>query len=152
MNAMTSMILNRYVEWDRYADKFGFVTITRNGFKSFIEAIDDEKLSQVARGLGGTNPKEMMLFWYKKLNIDTFLRYLSAYCRYGRIAEYEVDAHDGTYIITIHHELGEKYSRFLAGFFGEAIRTTLGAIPRSELGGNSVTLRFALSGSSSSGA
>lgn len=138
------MILGRYVEWDRYADKFGFVTITRDGFLAFLSAIDDEKLVEVAKKLGSTNPREMTLFWFKKLNIQTFLAYLSLYCKYGRIAEYEFENEGKDYIITIHHELGRKYSFFLTHFFTEAIKTIVGSDPKAETSKNSVALRFVL--------
>ena len=140
-NALVSMILTKYVEWDRYIDKFGFVTITRDAFKSFIDSIEDEKLVEIGEDLGSRNPKEMTQFWFKKLNISTFLRYLSLYSEYGRITQYEL-ATDPNYTLILHHELGEKYSRFLSYFFDQAIRTIIGITPDVKLGKNSVTITF----------
>lgn len=141
VNTLITMILTKYAEWDRYTDKFGFVTITRDGFKSFVESIDDEKLIKIGGDLGSRNPKEMTQFWFKKLNLATFLRYLSLYCGYGGIAQYELETDPG-YTITLHHELGEKYSRFLVHFFDHAIRTITGTTPHLEMGKNSVVITF----------
>lgn len=143
-SSITSVILSKYVEWDRYAEKYGFVAITRDGFISFLNAIEDEKIADVAKKLGSTNPKEMTLFWFKKLNIHTFLAYLSLYCKYGKIAESEFENNGKEYTITIHHELGPKYSIFLSHFFVEAIREIVGPSSTSEIGKNSVVLAFTL--------
>ncbi|MFQ5920211.1 MAG: hypothetical protein ACE5I4_09260, partial [Thermoplasmata archaeon] len=51
VNALVSSILTKYAEWDRYADRFGFVTITRNGFRTYVEAIEEEKLTEIGEEL-----------------------------------------------------------------------------------------------------
>ena len=142
VNALVSSILTKYAEWDRYADRFGFVTITRNGFRTYLEAIEDEKLTQIGGELGRRNPKEMTLFWFKRLNLETFLRYLSTYSRYGRIGEYELETRDGTHIISLHHDLGSKYSLLLAQFFKEALKTIANVSADVTVGENTLAIRF----------
>ncbi len=39
VNALVASILTKYSQWDRYADKFGLVTITRVGLRSMIEGL-----------------------------------------------------------------------------------------------------------------
>jgi hypothetical protein len=142
VNSLVSQVLTKFAEWDRHAEKFGFVMITRDGFRSLIEAIPDERLARVGPELGSTNPKEMTLFWFKRLGVDPFLRYLALYCRYGRIGEYEVEREASTYTITIHHELGAKYSSYLADFFGAAVRSVVGVPATIERGRNAIVVRF----------
>ena len=142
VNSLISQILTKYSEWDRHAEKFGFVMITRDGFRSLIEAIPDEKLARVGEALGSANPKEMTLFWFKHLGTEQFLQYLELYCRYGRIGEYEVDREGSTCTITIHHELGAKYSGYLADFFGAAVRSVVGVPATVERGRNAIVVRF----------
>ncbi|MGA9839697.1 MAG: hypothetical protein WBF81_02720 [Thermoplasmata archaeon] len=146
VNSLVSQVLTKYEEWDRHAEKFGFVMITRDGFRSLIEAIPDERLARVGQELGGTNPREMTLFWFKKLGAPQFLRYLALYCRYGRIGEFEVETDDRTYTITIHHELGPKYSSYLADFFSNAVRSVVGVSAVVERSRNAIVLRFTASG------
>lgn len=143
VNALISSVLSKYAEWDRYADRFGFVTITRDGFRSFVEAIEDEKLVQIAEELGSRNPKEMTLFWFKRLNLATFLQYLSIYSRYGRIGEYEVEAANGSHTITLHHDLGSKYSLLLSRFLRKALETVANVSPQLSVGENALAIRFA---------
>ncbi len=142
VNSLVSQILTKYADWDRHAEKFGFVMITRDGFRSLIEAIPDERLAKVGPELGSTNPREMTLFWFKRLGAQPFLQYLALYCRYGRIGEYEVETDDHTYTITIHHELGAKYSNYLADFFSAAVRSVINVPATVERGRNAIVLRF----------
>ncbi|MFQ6013469.1 MAG: hypothetical protein ACE5LS_07485 [Thermoplasmata archaeon] len=143
VNALVSSILTKYAEWDRYADRFGFVTITRNGFRTYVEAIEEDKLTQIGEELGRRNPREMALFWFKRLNLETFLRYLSIYSRYGRIGEYEMEKRDGSHTISVHHDLGRKYSLLLARFLKEALETIAKVSSETTVGENALAIRFA---------
>ncbi len=143
VNSLISQILTKYAEWDRHAEKFGFVMITRDGFRTLVESIPDDLLARVGPELGASNPREMTLFWFKRLGVEPFLSYLELYCRYGRIGEYEVEQSAGGYVITIHHELGPKYSSYLADFFAAAVRSVVGVVPTVERSRNAIVLHFA---------
>jgi hypothetical protein len=43
-NALISSILAKYVEWDRYSQKFGFVSLPSEALKAIIEATEPDKL------------------------------------------------------------------------------------------------------------
>ena len=45
INSLLTSILVKYAEWDRYAEKFGLVSLTRADSKSLLKAIDENKLS-----------------------------------------------------------------------------------------------------------
>ncbi len=142
VNAIVASILTKYSQWDRYADKFGLVTITRVGLRSMIEGLDEESAARVARETGGQNPREMTMFWFKKSNLDTFLSYLNIICRYGGIGQYEVEMDARNCTILYHHGLGLNVSKYLSTFFTEAIKAIVGATAKSEAGRNSLVLRF----------
>lgn len=44
VNTFVSMLLKKYVEWDKYADRFGYVTLTRESLRRILQATDDNKL------------------------------------------------------------------------------------------------------------
>ncbi len=132
----------KYSEWDRYTEKFGFIAITRDGFNTILRAADPDKLTKLGSELGGRNPKEMTQFWFKRLNLETFLAYLSLYCRYGRIAEEEIENNGKKYVVTLHHDLGETYSVFLGHFLKQALQVIVGCESELDIGENSVVIRF----------
>ena len=142
VNALVSSILTRYAEWDRFADKFGFVTITRNGFRALVEGLDDEGRERVGRETGSQNPREMTLFWYKKLGLDAFLDYLSLIRRYAKWSEFEVQRDERRVTIQMQHHWGPKASNFQRFFMEEAVRGIVGVVPECEVGRDSVLLRF----------
>ena len=41
--------MTKYVEMDRYNERFGTITLRREGFRSILEAIEDDKITTLAR-------------------------------------------------------------------------------------------------------
>ena len=142
VNSLVSAVLTRYAEWDRFAEKFGFVTITKSGHQMMMEAIPEDELEALAERLGAQNPKEVTLFWFKRLGLDPFLGYLMAVSRYGKSFEVEVDRSGNEITLLFHHDYGAHYSRFLLHFFSKAIPSVVGVVPRSQVGRNSVVFKF----------
>ena len=44
VNTFVSMLLKKYVEWDKYADRFGYISLTRESLRRILQATDDNKL------------------------------------------------------------------------------------------------------------
>ena len=142
VNALITSIMTKYAEWDRYTERFGYMTISKDLFTSVLGAADDAKLIQAALELGARLPKEVILFFFKELNVDTFLAYMTLTCKYGHIAENEVQTHGRDYTVTIHHDLGEKWSNYLSSFVGQTMKKQLGITPHFDVIKNSVVTRF----------
>jgi len=141
VNAFLASILQRYTDWDRYADRFGFVTITRNGYRDLIQMIRDEDLAALGSKLGAHNPREMTLFWFKRLNLDTFLRYLSLVSRYARTLQHDVAMDGRDIVLTLQLET-PKDVVFTASFIDQAIREIVGVVPKVTAGRTSIVARF----------
>ncbi len=141
-NALLSSLLTKYAQWDRYTERFGFIDITRDGFRRIQEVITDKNRVKVAQELGTRNPKEMVSFWFKNTNITTYLLWLSTYCMYGHIAQYELEVDGTDYIITLHHDLGLEYSTFLGHYVSQSVKTMLNITPQLDVSKNSVSIRI----------
>ena len=142
VNALVTSILTQYAEWDRFAEKFGFVSIARVGYIALLDALSDEKLEEVGERIGRQNPRDMTLFWFKRLGIEPFLAYLNLVSRYSRTARIEVERSGSDVTLLVYHDLNERHSRLLRRLFGAAIHSVVGVVPRSQLGRNSVVFRF----------
>ena len=142
VNALLTTILTKYAEWDRYTERFGYMTISKNLFTSVLEAADDAKLTQAALELGQRLPKEVILFFFKELNVDTFLAYMTLTCKYGHISENEVETQGRNYTATLHHDLGPKWSNYLQHFVGQTMKNQLGITPKFEVIQNSLVTKF----------
>ena len=142
VNALVNAILTRYSEWDRFTEKFGVVTLAKTGYAAMFDAVPDEELDRLAERIGGSNPRDMTLFWFKKLGMDAFAQYLHLIARYARTIEYEMDRQGADVTLLIRHDGPPRQSRYLLHFFTAAIHSVVGAVPRSQSGRNSIVLRF----------
>jgi hypothetical protein len=117
-NALISSILVKYIEWDRYAKKIGRVTLPKEVLKSFIESTDINKLEFAAKEYAASTPKDIIVFTYKKFDIESILLHLSLLGKYSGAFKYELQIeHERQYTITMHHDFGEKFSYWLEQAF-----------------------------------
>jgi len=144
VNSLINAILTRYSEWDRYTEKFGFVSITRDAFRSIIDSTDEVNLAEVARDVGGRQVQELSTFWFQRFSIETFLSLLSLFSKYGGVGEYELATEGRNYVITMHHDMGDKWSSWLRSLWDQALRYALRIIPSIETTSSSVVFRFTL--------
>jgi ethanolamine utilization protein EutP (predicted NTPase) len=134
--------MTRYSEWDRFNERWGAISIRKEAFKSILEAIESDKLVDVAKDIGSHVPKEFIVFWFKKINLETYLEYLSLVCHYAKFAECEIDNHGNDYTIILSHDIGQKWSDFLATWLSEGLKVSLGVIPKIDTTRNSIVVRF----------
>ncbi len=142
LNGLITSILVRYAEWDRFADKFGVVTLSADLFRALIESVGETDLERIANDFGARLPNEAMLFWFKKADLDTFLRYLSLNSRYGNLGAFEEEVDGRTHRISIRHDHGENWSKFLRFFLGSILEKSLGIAPRFRVSKNGVLISF----------
>lgn len=149
LNALASMVFTKFVQWDRFAARFGYVAITHETLRSLLDLADDEGLTEAAQKVGARIPKEAVLFWFKKVNVDTFLSYLENVSKFGEQAEYECQTSGGDYTVTLRHDHGIKWSKWLKYSLDEALRNMLGVVAQFELTESEVVCRFYARGGSS---
>lgn len=142
VNAVVSQVLTKYVEWDRFADRFGFVTITRDGYRKLHDALPEKDFDQIADAAGSTYPKEIALFFFKRLGVESFIEYLNLSSRYAGWVEVDVRRVPGSIDIALRHGLGERYSRFLARYIAAAAREIARVPARTETHAGSVVLHL----------
>ena len=155
VNALISMVMRKYAEIDRYNEKFGTITLKRESLKTILHYITEDEIRTIAQEMGSRIPKEFMLLWFKDVNLEAYLEYLSLICRYNGFAEYEMeleraagygdddeDDKTGRYSITLVHDMGEKWSRFLMELIDTGMRKTLGLRPNFDTTKNSVIVKF----------
>lgn len=143
VNALLSTIIARQVEWDRFSERYGFISVTTEVLRNLIGAIDQKRLEEMGRRAGSRIPREMMLFWKIKPTIENFPTLLGFVSKYMKIAQYEVENEPGQQtVITARHELGENWSIWLRALLDEALRTSFGIQAEFEISQGFVVARF----------
>ena len=83
--------MTKYAEWYRFRERYATISLSPIGLSALLESVDDEKIETTSRELGATLTREFILFVFKKINLETYLSYLSLLCRYGGFAHLEVE-------------------------------------------------------------
>ncbi len=143
VGALISTILTKYSQWDRYTEKFDMITFRHETLRAILEATEDEVLVRKAREIGAKIPREFLMFWFKKTDLESYLRYLELLCNYGGFARYELEVDGRSYVITLLHNMGGKWSLFLKYVIEEGILSTIGIMPRFEVDQGSLIIRIA---------
>jgi hypothetical protein len=144
VNALLSAMIEKYVEWDRYTEKFELIPMSRRFLIPILETTDESRLMDVAEEFGVRAAKEIIPFWFKKLDIESLLGLLSVYSKYGGFSRYELETDGRNYMIVVDHGLGEKWSRFVERWIRRAM-SQIGISPKIEISGSSVIIRFSRS-------
>ncbi|MFI5421006.1 MAG: hypothetical protein ACHQ1H_08570 [Nitrososphaerales archaeon] len=143
VNSLVSEIFTKYSEWDRFADKFGMVTLPRQAFSKIWDYFTKEQAASWGKDAGRNIAPEIAQFWFKRLNAQTFLKLIALAAIYGKIYEYEVETNEWKqYTITVHHESNELFSIWLEQYFLSVIESFTGAIPKIKVGHTSVIITF----------
>jgi hypothetical protein len=142
VNALISMIMTKYAEWDRYIERFGGITIKPQALREILEVVDDDKLADIAKRSGSRFPKEFVLFWFKRASLGTYLKSLKLICKYKGYARYELETDGSEYTVILVHDLGEKWSNFLRHVVEGGIKSITGIVPKFEVNDDSLIVRF----------
>ena len=142
VNALISSIMTKYAEWDRFRERYATISLSPHGLCAFLESVDDEKIEIISRELGASLTREFILFVFKKINLETYLSYLSLLCRYGGFAHLEIENEGRDYTITLLHTMGNKWSNYLMNVIDEIMKNDLSIVPRFDITKNAVVVRF----------
>jgi len=142
LNTLANQIFEDYVEWQRYMEKFGTIVMSKDAFKLVLDSLDEQKLSNLAVKIAEKAPKEFILFKWKDLNTDTFVKFVRMYFEHCGYGQYDLARKEGENTFSIRHDLGRKGSLFLKTFLETAVQSTLGKSCNSKITENSLTISF----------
>lgn len=77
VNTLVSSILTKYAEWDRFAEKGGYMYLPREFFNIVLQTVEVEKLKRISEEFYCTgDPKGFLTFRSKRINIETALEHI----------------------------------------------------------------------------
>src|SRR2546428_11872675 len=129
---LANKALRRLVEWDMYADRFGFISMPREALSRMIELLSEDEVRDLGRWAGEDVYRAFTTFMFKHLDLETVLEVIpKPSSRYTRAFEYEEKRDGSRTVIVLRHGSGHKYSLFyeemaralFAALGGRGIRT-----------------------------
>src|SRR3989440_5660129 len=120
VNTLVNRALRKFVEWDAYGEKFGFITLPSAMLIKLMDCLTDEEARELGIWAGKNLVKEYITFWFKEVIPETLLEgFPKLLAKYGRAFAYEELEEGDRRTIIIKHGSGAKWSTF----YEEAIRT-----------------------------
>jgi hypothetical protein len=110
---LANKALRRLVEWDMYADRFGFIAMPRDALSRMIELLSEDEVRDLGRWAGEDVYRAFTTFMFKHLDLDTVLQVIPRLTsRYTKAFEYEEKRDGARTVIVLKHGSGRKYSLF----------------------------------------
>ncbi|MGI9565974.1 MAG: hypothetical protein ACR2LL_03035 [Nitrosopumilus sp.] len=142
LNTLANQIFGDHVEYDQFMKKFGMVEMSKGSFKDLLNSLDEKNIISFAKSIGSTEPKDFILFKWKKLTPDSISEFIKMYfehCGYGMC---DMQTDDSASEVSIHHDFGKKGSIFLKAFLEAIVQSSLQRDSDVIITDNSVTLQF----------
>lgn len=121
-NNLVNSILFRYSEFGSFAERFGFITITRNTFQAIVSAIDDDEIESIARNISSLALKEFTYFRYRDPGVKAFIDFIATLCSYGGIGMFDEKVQGLDHLLIVRHNLGMKVSRLFGQIFSQTLK------------------------------
>jgi hypothetical protein len=79
-----------------------------------------------------------MMFFFKKINFETFISAISLFSKYAGFGSYEIESNGRDHTVVLHHELGRKWSIYVAHLMSQGLKSTLDISPTLPISENPV--------------
>jgi hypothetical protein len=112
LNSIVNSVVKKYLAWERFADKIGFVPLTKRAVKQLYENIDKDTIKRIANDVGSTVPREMMALTFTDHELYNIVQLIQIWSsRFGTVRA----DNDGSSInIIIHHGISKNFSEYMA--------------------------------------
>ncbi len=145
VNTLVNRALRKFVEWDAFGEKFGFVTMPSVILTKLMDHLTDEEARALGTWAGKNLLKEYITFWFKEVTPETLLEgFPRLFAKYAHAFTYEEHAEDDYRVIILKHGGGPKWSTFYEEAATTAFRELISREIRAERLENQVVLRFRL--------
>ncbi len=143
VNTLVNQIIAKHMEWDTFAQKYGFVSIPQDFYTGIISTTDEALLSKAAIE-AGKQLREYLLFSFGRATPATLVEALGFAGKYAGLGSIEMKCVGPRCHLAVHHSLGRKHSIYLKTMLDTAISVVFGHRPTSEIADGLVAMEFNL--------
>jgi hypothetical protein len=120
VNTLVNQILTGYTEFGRFMRRSNGMTLTRQTLAQIINAASVDGLVAAAKLTGKSAPPSLIIPRNGTVTVDSVLQLIQNLSTYANLFQYDATDEPNHKTITLVHEMGGKWSNFLANYFGEA--------------------------------
>ena len=142
VNALMNKILQEYSIFRRHAKNFGTITLSYKSFATILEGCSGEWIKSVSEDFGSTVIKDLMLMMGLPLDQDNLIFVITNFGEIGGLFKIIYNRENGKEMLHLNHNLGRKWSVYLAGAISGMFKSVLNKEVKTEIFDNCVTIEF----------
>ena len=122
LSSLVNQILTKYVDYGRFANRMNALSLARKTFASILNAASEEDIVRVAEIEGRSSPVAFITSMNGHMNVENVVGFVKDLSEHANLFEYSEISHSPP-TFTLVHELGVKWSLFLAYYLTEAFKS-----------------------------
>ena len=124
VNTLVNQLLLDFSEFGRFLQRVNALKLSRKTFSEILNSAPEDGLVKAAHTAGKGAPIALIASKYGRVTVNTVLDYIRDLSSYANLFEYSEKNENERRTVTLMHELGSKWSTFLAHYIGEAFATS----------------------------
>jgi hypothetical protein len=120
VNVMANHIFDGFFDFQLAANNAGFISLPRKSVRNLINALRDEEIAILAKGPLKSDFEDLVYMMKGRITLQSFLDAFFAWARDANFP-YRDEFEDGNTSITIHHNMGKKWSLLLKECLAQAL-------------------------------
>jgi len=119
-SVLLNQFLTSYVEYGRFAEQMGVLSLSRKTLIEILNAASDESLAKAAEQAGRSAVPAYIGAMRGPMNLQNIRELMDVLSKHAHLFEFNEKEDGFGEHVTLVHELGIKWSIFLAHYFGTA--------------------------------
>lgn len=120
VNVMANHIFDGFFDFQLAANNAGFISLPRKSVRNLINALRDEEIAILAKGPLKSDFEDLVYMMKGRVTLQSFLDAFFAWARDANFP-YRDEFEDGNTGVTIHHNMGKKWSLLLKECLAQAL-------------------------------
>ena len=142
-NALVTKILSSHILWGRYERKVGLLPMTKPFVNAAIHRLDDKDIVILANVIEKETFSNILRFMKRDYTVEDFLEILRAWLNVAWM-QHNIEQINNSYIFTIQHDLGNKWSLYVETLITELFHDIMGKPLKIDSKRGNITLIFPL--------
>jgi hypothetical protein len=141
VNTLVNQLLISYSEFGQYLSRIGALELSRKTFQEILDAVSEEDIIRAGQTAGKSAPNAYISSKWGRVTLNTVIEFIHDLSTYANLYEYSEKNENEHWTITLTHELGPKWSTFLAQYLAQALISG-GVQPKTKVSGRAVIFNF----------
>ena len=141
VNTLVNQLFDTHVNDRIFLEKLDYMRVNKATFRRIIEGTSDQTLMAAGQFSGRETIRTVTLSRGGQLTVEALLETVCALADFAKCMRYSEIKSNGKEIVVLTHDLGPKWSIFVANLMGSALEL-IDRVPKITLGDNSVLIEI----------